>query len=315
MNSNNIIVVIIGLLIIGAGALYFVLMNNKTSETPITPIEQTDTTITPAAEPPASPVTETPIEPVEARGDKSILGTTIRGENITAYHFGTGAKEVVFIGGIHGGYSWNTTLLAYELIDYLDANPSVIPANLTVTVIPTANPDGLKATVGTTGRFAPAVASRVAEATRIAGRFNSNEVDLNRNFDCEWSATGEWQSRSVSGGTAPFSEPEAAALRNYINNNSLAALVVWFSAEGKVYPAACGGAPTATASSLATTYGAAASYPVETNFTAYQITGDVTNWAAKQGIPAISILLTDHQSTEWTKNKAGIEAILAELAK
>jgi len=315
MNSNNIIVVIIGLLVIGAVATYFVLSGNNPADAPTVPAEQPTTITPPINETPDTSVVDTPAAVATERGDSSVLGTSVAGEDITAFHFGTGAAEVVFVGGIHGGYSWNTTLLAYELIDYLDANPTAVPANLTVTVIPVANPDGLKATVGTVGRFAPAAAARVTEVTRVEGRFNANDVDLNRNFDCEWSTSGEWQNRTVSGGAAPFSEPEAVALRNYIENNTLAALVVWFSAEGKVYPAACGTAPTAAATSLANTYGNAAGYPVETNFTAYQITGDITNWAAKQNITAISILLTDHQSTEWTKNKAGIEAILNSLSE
>ncbi len=313
MNSNNIIFVIIGLVLIGGVAAYLVFMSNESATTPLVP--PTEIVTPPIAETPVTPVSDTTATEADERGDSTVLGTSVNGEDLTAFHFGTGAEEVVFVGGIHGGYSWNTTLLAYELIDYLDTNPDAVPSNLTVTVIPVANPDGLKATVGTVGRFAPAAATRVSETERIAGRFNGNKVDINRNFDCEWSATGEWQSRTVSGGTAPFSEPEAAALRNYINNNTVTALVVWFSAEGKVYPAACGGNPSAAATTLATTFGTAAGYPIETNFTAYEITGDVTNWAAKQGIPAISILLTDHQSTEWTKNKAGVEAVLSELAE
>jgi hypothetical protein len=31
---------------------------------------------------------------------------------------------------------------------------------------------------------------------------------------------------------------------------------------------------------------------------------------AKEGIPAISVLLSDHENTEWAKNRAGIEAVL-----
>jgi hypothetical protein len=41
-----------------------------------------------------------------------------------------------------------------------------------------------------------------------------NDVDLNRNFDCKWQPTSTWRSTSVSAGTQPFSEPEAAAIRD-----------------------------------------------------------------------------------------------------
>jgi hypothetical protein len=47
----------------------------------------------------------------------------------------------------------------------------------------------------------------------------------------------------------------------------------------------------------------------------YAVTGDMVNWFAKNKIPAISVLLTNHTDTEWTKNKAGAEAILKSFAQ
>ena len=41
----------------------------------------------------------------------------------------------------------------------------------------------------------------------------------------------------------------------------------------------------------------------------------MANWLAKKEIPAISVLLTNHKDTEWTKNKKGIEALLRYYAK
>lgn len=232
----------------------------------------------------------------EERGAESIVGTSVNGTNIIAYHFGNGDKEVLFVGGVHGSYSPNTSAVASELVSYLSANPAVVPSNLIVTVIPTLNPDG-KAQTGT------------------AGRFNANNVDLNRNFDCDWSETAVWQSKEVSGGEAPFSEPEAQALRSYVESYDPIAAVVWFSAEGKVYPSACDGTPSKASVELAATFASAAGYPAEAKFDAYAITGDMVNWMAKQGIPAISVLLSDHQNTEWTKNRAGIEAVLKAYAE
>jgi hypothetical protein len=61
---------------------------------------------------------------------------------------------------------------------------------------------------------------------------------------------------------------------------------------------------------LASTFATAADYPTEAEFDAYAITGDMVNWMAKEGIPAISVLLSDHQSPELAKNLAGVEAVL-----
>lgn len=249
--------------------------------------------------------------PTNVRGEESVLGTSVEGNNIMAYHFGTGENELLLIGGIHGGYSWNTSLLAYELIDYLKTNPTTIPKSVTITVIPTLNPDGLKNTIGTYGRFSSTDAILLGESKRIAGRFNANGVDLNRNFDCNWSPTSNWKNREVSGGTVAFSEPETQALRNYIMQYPPASVVVWFSAEGKVYPSACERAPASESKNLANTFAEAAKYQYESSFDAYAISGDMVNWLALMKVPAISVLLTNHADTEFAKNLAGVEAILS----
>ncbi|MFW6210295.1 MAG: M14 family zinc carboxypeptidase [Patescibacteria group bacterium] len=298
---------------------YFLYMSNETlvvvdqqpDEEPATtpepndpPADETEPTIDP----------EPDDAPTVATGPR-VLGTTAGGNDITAHHFGTGETEILLIGGIHGGYSWNTALLGYELVDYFEADESRVPENLRVTVIPVLNPDGIETTLGTTDRFAAADALATTEAERVAGRFNANDVDLNRNFDCEWTATAQWREQEVSGGSAPFSEPAAQVIRDYINVNDPAAAIVWFSAEGVVYPASCDGIPSNAANDLADTFSTAANYPVTEEFIAYTITGDMANWFARQEIPTISVLLTDHQNTEWSKNRAGVEAVLNAYAE
>ncbi len=313
MNGKNIILIIIVLAIIG-GIGYVFMSNTQPAET----IPTIDSEEVLPVEPDngigdgAAPLEE---KPTAERGDKTVIGTSVAGNEITAYHFGTGDTELLFVGGAHGGYSWNTALLAYQMIDYYDAHANEIPDDVTITVIPVLNPDGLKNTVGTVGRFEIADALKVSESTRVAGRFNAHEVDLNRNFDCEWSTTGVWQNREVSGGSKVFSEPEAVALRDYVSNHKPAAAIVWFSSEGKVYPSACGGAPSSKSVTLAATFASAADYSAAAEFDAYTITGDMVNWMAKQGIPAISVLLTNHQNTEWDKNIAGVRAVVSAYTK
>lgn len=247
------------------------------------------------------------------RPAKEVIGKSASGKDIIAYHYGNGEKELLFVGGIHGGYSWNTALLAYELDKYV-ADISNLPENITVTIIPNLNQDGLSLATGKDGIF---TASDISAKTDVltTARFNSNNVDLNRNFACEWKESAVWQNKTVSGGSAAFSESEAVAMKNYIETNKPTAVVVWFSAEGKVYPSACGGEPSQESVALAKAYATASGYPREAEFDAYAITGDMVNWIAKQGIPAISVLLTDHKNTEWGRNKAGFEAVLNMYSK
>jgi hypothetical protein len=305
------IIIIVGLLILAA-AIFFFVMGNKTTMTIEQPKTEETTTPPPAPEPAPAPeeVTQEPqgTQPVED------IGVSAGGEDITAYHYGTGDKELLFIGGIHGGYEWNTVLVARELMNYLAENPSAVPDDLTVTVIPVLNPDGLKKIVGTTGDFTRSDVPTAANAT-VPGRFNAHSVDLNRNFDCEWKASGMWQNQTVSGGSAPFSEPESAAIRKYVSEREPAAVVVWYSAAGGVYSSSCNNGVSAETKALTNVYANASGYKAYEQFDFYEITGDMVNWLAGEGIPAISVLLTNHTDTEWTKNKKGIDAVIESLSK
>lgn len=244
----------------------------------------------------------------------TVLGTSVEGRAITAYHYGTGAKEILFVGGIHGGYEWNTVLLAFEAMDYLAANPTAIPDGVRVTVVPVMNPDGLHKIVGTDGRFNAADVKKTLAQT-VPGRFNKNNVDLGRNFDCEWKSVSKWQSNDVSGGTAAFSESESLAIKSYVESHAIATAIVWYSAAGGVFSSSCSGEVSAATKALTQTYARASGYPAHESFDFYEISGDIVNWFAKQNIPAISVLLTNHTDPEWTKNRAGVDAVLSAYAE
>lgn len=256
--------------------------------------------------------TTSPTSPVDTT--KTTIGTSVEGNGITAYHYGVGRDEILFVGGIHGGYEWNTVLVAYQLMDYLQANPNSIPKNIKVTVIPVLNPDGLKKVTGTTGRFSQADVT-TSKATVISGRFNKNEVDLNRNFDCDWKPTGVWQTKTVSGGSEVFSEPESLAIKNYIEKHKITAAVAWYSASGGVFASSCHNGVLKETSSITKLFGEASGYPAFQSFDFYVTTGDMVNWLAKNNIPAISVLLTNHTDTEWSKNEAGVKALLKHYSK
>ena len=244
----------------------------------------------------------------------TIIGKSIRGKDITLYQYGKGETEILFVGGIHGGYGWNTVLLAYEAIDYFEANPEMIPENIKVTIIPVLNPDGLDQVVNTSERFESSDIS-TSQSEIIAGRFNANEVDLNRNFDCDWQSSGKWQSKTVSGGDKAFSEPESQAIKNYIETKNPTAVVVWYSAAGGVYSSSCHNGILSETKNLTNIYATASGYKSYAEFDSYEITGDMVNWLAKENIPAISVLLATHDEIEWKENKAGIEALLNHYSK
>ncbi|MCK5286034.1 MAG: hypothetical protein KAJ58_02295 [Candidatus Pacebacteria bacterium] len=246
--------------------------------------------------------------------EMTVIGKSVEGRDITAYHYGEGDTEILFIGGTHGGYGWATSLLAYETIDSLKLDSSIDPAKIKVTVIPSLNPDGLNKIVGTSERFELADAPEKSVDT-TEGRFNANEVDLNRNFDCNWKTTSKWQNKTVSGGTEAFSEPEAQAIKNYVEENKPAAVIVWYSAAGGVFASSCYNGVSEETSTLTSIYADASGYPKYEKFDYYAITGDMVNWLAKKDIPAISVLLSTHNDIDWDKNEAGIKAVIKHYIK
>lgn len=250
-----------------------------------------------------------------------VIGASVEGRKIESYTYlpageagGKGENKIVFVGGIHGGYEWNSVLLAYQLMDYLDTNPEIIPDSLTVTVIPSANPDGIFKVVGKEGRFAAADVSK-DEKILASGRFNAHEVDLNRNFDCKWKPKSTWQSKTVSAGFKAFSEPEAEALKNFVLENNPSAFVFFHSKSNAVYASECEDGILPETLNIMSAYSRASGYTAVKSFDAYEITGDAEGWLASINIPAITVELKTHDTVEWDKNLLGIKALFEYYGK
>ncbi|MCK9344594.1 MAG: M14 family metallopeptidase [Candidatus Pacebacteria bacterium] len=238
-----------------------------------------------------------------------IIGKTVEGRSIDAYIYGTGKTHLMFIGGIHGGYEWNSVLLAYQFIDYLKANPEIIPENITVAIIPSANPDGIYRVTGTNGRFTTNDVT-TASLPDGTGRFNAHGVDLNRNFDCKWKPKSMWESKVVSAGTSAFSEPEAVAIRDFVKEFSPAGAVFWHSKSNAVYASECTDGILPITLKIMDVYSRASGYSAVKSFDAYEISGDAEGWLASINIPAITVELKTHETVEWEKNLAGFTALL-----
>ncbi|MEK7552067.1 MAG: M14 family metallopeptidase [Patescibacteria group bacterium] len=243
-----------------------------------------------------------------------VVGKSVEGRNIESYTFGNGVQHLLFVGGIHGGYEWNSVLLAYEFIDYLKEN-STIPGNVTVTIIPSANPDGVYKVIGKEGRFTLADIPKEAPATPGLGRFNAHDVDLNRNFDCKWKPESTWRSQIVSAGTKPFSEPEAVAIRDFVLNNKPEAVIFWHSQANAVYASECNAGILPETLDIMNAYSTAAGYQAIKSFDAYPVSGDAEGWLASINIPAITVELKTHETVEWERNLDGFKAVLGYYGK
>jgi hypothetical protein len=221
-----------------------------------------------------------------------VYGYSFEGRELLVYRIGHGAEARALIGGIHGGYEWNTTVLVNEFQRYLTDSPELIPAQITLFMIPCANPDG--AAAGT---------------DRITGRMNGNGVDLNRNWDYQWQPVASHGPWPVSGGSSPFSEPETAALRDFILSEEIQSVIFYHSAMSEVYPGV--GTDTSKTLELAQLMASITGYRFAPEGIPGQITtGDAADWLTVNGITAVEVDLSSHEEIDWDKN---LQALLAFL--
>jgi predicted deacylase len=254
------------------------------------------------------PVSQAPIVVIPAGPKHEVIGKSVEGRDIEAFVYGTGTSaKLLFVGGIHGGYEWNSVLLAYQLMDYLKANPESIPKGFSIAIVPSANPDGIFAVTDKDGRFT--AADIPSKTTLGQGRFNAHKVDLNRNFDCKWQPKSTWKNNIVSAGSAVFSEPEAQAIRDFVSTFKPTAAIFFHSQSNAVYASECENGILPETRNIMNAYAKASKYPAVDSFSAYEVTGDAEGWLASIDIPAITVELSTHQTVEWDRNLLGIKAL------
>jgi murein DD-endopeptidase MepM/ murein hydrolase activator NlpD len=227
---------------------------------------------------------------------EQIIGYSVEGRPIEAYRIGNGAIKIALIGDIHGEFEANTYFLAQQLLEHFRAQPDEVPAKVSLWIVPTMNPDGLA-----TGH-----------------RWNASDVDLNRNADTDLDgcAGNDWSPNTVglegefpgAGGAFPFSEPEARAIRDFLDDTWIA--VFYHSAAEAIFVDSCQRhIPTAR---LAEILSSSTGYPVpREGWVGYPITGDFGDYLAGEGVSSVTIELTNHEDTEFERNVAGVQKLLA----
>jgi hypothetical protein len=224
-----------------------------------------------------------------------VIGQSVQDRPIEVYRFGAGKNERLIVAGIHGGSEANTIALADQLIEYLQKNPARIPADVTLYILRSLNPDG------------------EALGNKPEARFNAHGVDLNRNFDQNWKSA--WKGSDCvstdpkTAGATAASEPETQAFMKFLMGRKIEALIDYHSAKLGILPA---GQPANPASvKLAEAIAAVSPYaypPVKTNC---EFTGTLVDWAISQGTQAaVDLELNSSSDPEFATNLKVLDLLL-----
>jgi predicted deacylase len=266
------------------------------SPTPTNTRPPTETpTPTPTPPPTPSPTRTRPPLVTPPPGEVTVIGYSLGNRPIEVYKFGNGPVKKLIIAGIHGGYEYNTVLLAHQLILFLNDNPDFIPSEVTLYLVRVVNPDGFERAWG------------------VDGQMNDRGVDLNRNWPANWKAdwprSGCWVYRPVTGGEYPLSEPETKALADFIVQHDFDASISYHSAALGIFAGGTNGS-TPASTRLAEAVAAVSGYDWPPIDTGCDYTGQFSDWAADQGIAALDIELTNHRDTDYDTNLRVLQVFL-----
>lgn len=239
-------------------------------------------------------VTPTQIPTQPANGERTVIGYSVEGRELEVFQFGNGPTPLMIVAGIHGGYEWNTISLADALMEKIITHDVAIPDGVTLFILRNLNPDGYERDKGPDGRA------------------NTNNVDLNRNWDSNWKETWWgtqcWSLQYITAGSEPESEPETKALKQFILDKKIEQIISYHSAGLGIFS---GGSPEDKRSAaLAYRLAQVSGYPYPPIARDCEYTGQLANWASDQGIIAVDVELSNHTNIDLEYNLNILEEFL-----
>ncbi len=247
---------------------------------------------------------------------EEIIGYSAQGREITAEKYGDGDVALILVGGIHGKFEAATVQLMQEFKKHF----STRCLDISLYIIENMNPDSFYVETD----LSRSNSTGWLNGERIGNtwhRFNSNYVDLNRNWDTNsWNKDAMYGNNSFkkdAGGTHPMSEPEVEAMANFILNKNEEyngdVLVINYhnyismtNKTGMAQPSYTGDFKNPDvdgfANSMAKIYANVSEYNYLEKWTAYEVRGEFLNWAGDNDISAIDIELTNGKDVYFTNS-------------
>lgn len=211
---------------------------------------------------------------VKIGAQSRILGQSAMGREIPVLTIGDGKRRLLYLCGTHAAETVAGNVLlafAYELLtqqEICGISCRQAFSKCTLHMIPLLNPDGAEIAQGRIRNEDRPRLLFFNEGNEDFSRWQANArgVDLNHNFDADF-ARGKLLEREHHifgpsptryGGKEPFSEPETAAVRDFIRNEDIHALFAFHTQGEEIYHAGEG------STSMARIFAKACGYTVST---------------------------------------------------
>lgn len=179
-----------------------------------------------------------------------LIGKSVEGRGIYALRVGNGKKEILFDASMHAREHMTTNVLL-EMIDtyslhynnkttFAGYNVKTVLDQTSIWFVPMMNPDGVTLVQGGQGAVENGALARKINGSSNFARWKANVrgVDLNKNFDAGWSyidnniTKPNWMGYR---GPRAFSEPEAVALKHFVEKHKFMSNVSYHSSGQVLY--------------------------------------------------------------------------------
>lgn len=238
-----------------------------------------------------------------------VVGESLEKRRISALRIGAGVREnrakpaVLFL-GCHHAREWISVevplLFAARLLENYNGDPDIrrLLDRVDAWIVPLVNPDGLEYSIRV---------YRYWRKNRRANTDGSFGVDLNRNFGFQWGFDDHGSSPSpasdVFRGTAAFSEPETAAIRDLFLRHDFRAVASYHSYSRIIlYPWGFVDQPTEQELEMDRMAAEMSALMASVNGRVYAF-----------GRASSSLYLTNGDTTDWTFGSRGVPSFTFEL--